>query len=231
MPNHTRKATECSVEGCTAGGYMTRGLCTMHYARLRRTGVVGEASKQHAASWAGVTCQVDECDSPVRALGYCLAHYKRFRRWGDPSIKRPTAPVSERFWSKVRKSEDGCWEWIAGRQGTGYGLFHISKGESALAHRFSFEFHVGPIPEGLVIDHLCRNRLCVNPDHLEPVTDEENRRRGAGYGIQNGMRDHCKHGHEYTPENTYTDPSKGTVRCRECARIRDRKRVPRKRTA
>lgn len=132
MPNHTRKATTCSVEGCTAGGYITRGLCKMHYARLRRHGDPGEAAKQHSVSWAGVTCQVDECDSPVRAVGYCLAHYKRFRRYGDPNGSRPTTPASVRFWEKVRKVDGGCWEWTAGQQGMGYGMFHPTHGRTFL---------------------------------------------------------------------------------------------------
>lgn len=72
----------------------------------------------------------------------------------------------------------------------------------------------------MVIDHLCRVRLCVNPSHLEAVTNLENLRRGAGYGLQNGMRSKCINGHRYTPKNTYTAPD-GGIRCRACARNRD----------
>jgi len=94
-----------------------------------------------------------------------------------------------------------------------------------LAHRYAYESVKGQIPHGLVIDHLCRNRLCVNPNHLEPVTNLENLQRGLGYALQNGMRTACIHGHEYTHQNTYVSP-RGDTRCRECARIRDSKRDP-----
>ena len=104
------------------------------------------------------------------------------------------------------------------RMVSGYGVLSLGRGVTMLAHRWSYEHFVGPIPDGLVIDHLCRVRHCVNPDHLEPVTNEENLRRGAGYGLRNGMRSACINGHEYTPENTYTHPTKGSVTCRECAR-------------
>lgn len=81
-----------------------------------------------------------------------------------------------RFWSRVDKTE-GCWNW-KGRLGhDGYGLFSIGKRDNVIPHRFSYELEVGPIPEGLQLDHLCRNRACVRPDHLEPVTREENMRR------------------------------------------------------
>ena len=133
----------------------------------------------------------------------------------DPEIRR-------RFYSKVKLGSGAeCWPWTAGKISSGYGAFHPGHGKTVLAHRFSYELTVGPIPDGLVIDHTCRNRDCVNPSHLEPVTNEENLRRGAGYALRNGMRSSCKNGHQYTQENTYTDP-RGGIRCRECARIRDR---------
>lgn len=226
-----RRATRCSVEGCEAGGYITRGLCKMHYARLRTTGEVGTAEKKHAVSWAGQICTVDDCDNPVKSKGYCLAHYKRARRWGDPKIKR-NLPIEDRFAKRVQVGDfpEGrpglgpCELWAGRRMVNGYGVLSTARGTGVLAHRWAYEQFVGPIPEGLVIDHLCRVRHCVNPDHLEAVTNEENLRRGAGYGLRNGMRSTCINGHEYTPENTYTHPTKGSVTCRECARIRDRKR-------
>ena len=139
-----------------------------------------------------------------------------------------------RFWSKVdiltgpipshAPHLGRCWQWRAGRTKQQYGGFHPTKRAMVLAHRFAYEATVGKIPRGMVIDHLCRNRSCVNPEHMEAVTNMENLRRGKGYALQNGMRSKCRNGHEYTPENTYLDPTKGTVRCRECARIRDRSR-------
>jgi hypothetical protein len=144
---------------------------------------------------------------------------------------RKRRPPEERFWEKVDRSGD-CWLWMAGRISTGYGAFHPTKGTTVLAHRWAYENEVGPIPDGLVIDHLCRVRHCVRPSHLEPVTGQINSERGAGYALLNGMRTACRNGHEYTTENTYIQPSKdNTRRCRECARAHDRKRTPRRRTA
>lgn len=129
----------------------------------------------------------------------------------------------ERFWSKVEKT-DGCWLWTGALNGGGYGRFNV--GRRLYAHRAAYLMFVGPIPDGLQIDHLCRVRHCVNPDHLEPVTHAENVRRGE-VGTRERMRTHCPHGHEYTEANTYVHPRDGSRKCMACARRRDQQRQPR----
>lgn len=167
-------------------------------------------------------CAVGGCEAPVLARGYCNAHYKKLWRYGSPTGS-PTRPTPrERFESKIHKTAD-CWEWGGTILNNGYGRFMVKK-KTVLVHRYSYELYVGEVPEGLVIDHLCRNRRCVNPDHLEPVTNEENLFRGLGYRIMNGMDDSCIRGHKYTEENTYWPPNGGAMRCRMCARQHDRNR-------
>jgi hypothetical protein len=124
----------------------------------------------------------------------------------------PTLP--ERFWRSVHKTET-CWVWSGANNGRGYGKFWISKGRSAYAHRVAYEHLVGPIPDGLTIDHLCFNTRCIRPDHLEPVTLAENVRRAQARVTE------CPQGHPYSPANTYVCP-RGKRRCRQCARDRDR---------
>lgn len=127
-------------------------------------------------------------------------------------------PVA-RLLEKVNKRPDGCWIWTASGFWDGYGKFHLD-GKSVRAHRASYELFVGPIPDGLVIDHLCRVPRCVNPQHLEPVTVRENTLRSPiASPPMLGARTHCNHGHEYTPENTYVRPH-GARLCRECGRLR-----------
>ena len=87
-----------------------------------------------------------------------------------------TMPVLERFWARVEQSGD-CWSWTGAKNDQGYGQIRVD-GRIVYAHRFSYELHLGSIPSGLQIDHLCRNRGCVRPDHLEPVTSAENTHRG-----------------------------------------------------
>ena len=130
-------------------------------------------------------------------------------------------PVVERFWAKVKKVDSGCWEWQAGLQGSGYGLFCPTHKQKVPAHRFAYELLRGSIPEGLKLDHLCRNRICVNPSHLEPVTLRENILRGVGPAAINGRKTHCLRGHPLTDENVYL--YKGMRHCRICGRIRDNK--------
>jgi hypothetical protein len=124
-------------------------------------------------------------------------------------------PAIDRFADKIALCDNGCIEWIASRQGQGYGQFYDRRGGAAhgkiAAHRWSYEWHIGPIPPGLHIDHLCRNRLCVNPDHLEAVTPIENLLRSEG----NHKKTHCPKGHPYDELNTYRTPAGGRI-CRTC---------------
>lgn len=132
--------------------------------------------------------------------------------------------LRERFDSKwVPADESDCWTWIAGLDAHGYGIFFYD-GHSRGAHRAAYELYVGPIPVGLYIDHLCRNPACVNPGHLEPVTHAENVRRG-----ERAQRTHCVRGHEFTPDNTYTHPTRGKRRCKTCHRERELARKRRQR--
>lgn len=135
-------------------------------------------------------------------------------------------PPEERFWAKVEKDgDDGCWRWLAHRTRSGYGAFNPLSSENPVrAHRYAYELLIGPIPEGLQLDHLCRVRECVNPRHLEPVTAGENIRRG---GNGNRSKTACPQGHRYTEANTYFY-KKGRV-CRTCVADLARKARVRKR--
>lgn len=137
----------------------------------------------------------------------------------------------ERFEAKIVRRDSGCWEWNAGHfKTTGYALFTVrcddGKWRPTVAHRVGYELFVGSIPDGLPLDHLCRNRGCVNPDHLEPVSQRINMLRGQAPSAIAVRENRCGRGHEFTPENTFTRIRNGTAKreCRECIRARDRVR-------
>jgi hypothetical protein len=157
------------------------------------------------------------------------------------------ARAEELFWAKVIKT-DTCWIWTAAKARGNYGSVHAMD-RTYRAHRFAYELHYGPIPDGLEIDHLCHNRdqscpggpaclhrRCVNPAHLEAVTGRENVRRSATLAGINAAKTHCDRGHEFTPENTYLiKPSRsrrnGGRRCRTCLRATQSRFALRRRAA
>lgn len=124
--------------------------------------------------------------------------------------------TARRFWAKVDKRQDGCWHWLGHLTPAGYGYFWERPRKHG-AHRWSYEQFVGPIPDGLEIDHLCRNRSCVNPTHLEAVDHHTNLMRGSTLPSTNAAKTHCAKGHAYTPDNVRIR-SNGARHCKTCNR-------------
>ncbi len=178
-------------------------------------------------------CSVEGCGQRMysKPAGLCSTHYQRQRRIGSVILPgRPT--LEERFWSKVIK--DGpipehrpdlgpCWTWTGYiSPETGYAYFSLDHAHPVLAHRQAYTLTNGPIPDGLILDHLCRNRPCPNPGHSEPVTYQENLLRGpTTLAAQNVAKTHCPHGHPYDEANTYFWKD-GSRHCRACSREKRR---------
>lgn len=138
-------------------------------------------------------CAFPDCGKPHEAKGFCAGHYRHYKRGEElrplgPRNRTNTLTFEGRFWSRVEKSE-GCWMWTGTRSAQGYGVItHV--GKTRMAHRVAYEFAQGEIAPGLVVDHKCHNRVCVNPGHLQAVTRKQNseNRMGPQSGNKTGAR-------------------------------------------
>jgi HNH endonuclease len=192
---------------------------------------VTEKPKRHVAK-GNDPCAVVGCPRKVHVRGYCGRHAWRFYKYGDPLGGGPERIEGDdvaRFWSKVDKpSLYSCWEYTGYLMSYGHGQFKVTVGPydtvNVLAHVYAWNLAKGEVPAGKELDHLCRNPCCVNTDHLEPVTHQENVRRGkAGQHMKDkaAAATHCSRGHEWNEANTYIDPKRGRRSCKACAKFRE----------
>lgn len=183
----------CSVEGCERKSE-ARELCNMHYIRFMKHGDVGTATPRLVRSVSG-ECSFKRCGRKHHAGGYCVTHYRQFKQGaGLRPIKSrltPGAPLEARL-AYLTVKGDGCWEW-KGWKRAGYGVLYAN-GRKRSAHRVAYELEHGDIPDGMEIDHMCRNRGCVRVDHLQAVSRSLNAQNiGAQRNNSSGYRGVSRH--------------------------------------
>jgi hypothetical protein len=224
----------CSAADCQRPRH-ARGMCTKHYRRLREHGDPAAVTRVIDPQRG---CAVDGCDRPHMARGLCNAHYQRQQKYGDPLAAQPllrkttadSPSAIELFRSFLVEDPSGCWNWTGTMTPQGYGRFNYG-GKAHFTHRWAYETLVRPIPEGLVLDHLCRNRRCCNPAHLDVVTHQTNLWRGMAPSFITARTNVCKRGHELSEDNVYRQGPDRTGRvCRTCVRDRQRARRARSRS-
>lgn len=180
---------------------------------------------------ATTSCSVDGCLSRVLRRGWCVRHYQRWLRHGDPlKVAFIMRDDEKRFWSRVTKDgpenglvEGRCWLWTGKPNDAGYGTLRIGSrpGRLERAHRWLFLHEGGIIPDGFELDHLCRTPACVRPSHLEPVTHKVNVLRGVGISAKHSRKTHCNAGHQFNEANTLRT-AKGWRVCRTCKAVQAR---------
>jgi HNH endonuclease len=167
-------------------------------------------------------CRLVGCYDQLYSLGLCSLHYQRWSRHG--TVKNPRPSLQERLFSKlIIDSGTGCLLWTGTRQSAGYGHMYVAGRGQQLIHRLMWELLVGPIPEALVLDHLCRVRHCASIAHLEVVTFRKNILRGIAPPAVNTAKTHCSNGHEFDLLNTRFNRD-GSRTCRACHRDSERRR-------
>lgn len=178
------------------------------------------------------TCSVNQiCPRPRTLIGLPRFQANAAHAGGDfltgaaMSYPNYRGTEEQRFWKRVKLLENGCWEWTGGLT-DGYGSFALAvvtgqPQRHVRAHRWAYENLVGPVPKGKELDHLCRNRACVNPDHLQAVSKSENILRGLGAPAINSRKQFCKRGHAFSGDNLALTEKGGKIyrRCRECVRV------------
>ena len=174
---------------------------------------------------AQATCSIEGCDKGARWRGLCRRHYieDQYRDTPEPSDEELAGRILPRI---EKQPDDGCWLWTgAGHARTGHGMFGynaLGRNITRYVHRFVYEYLVGPIPDGLVLDHLCRVTRCCNPSHLEPVSGAVNVERGVGPTAERARKTHCVNGHPLSGSNLYVT-KRGHRHCKACSAERSRR--------
>lgn len=175
-----------------------------------------------------MACAIEGCGAPVSCKNWCLKHYTRWRRHGNPlTVHRDWRPAIEKVWDQLRVDEaSGCWLWTGTVDVSGYVVVCDTGKRRVLGHRLVWEYLCGAIPDGLELDHLCFTRNCLNVEHLDPVTPAENKRRMQEHVMS--VKTHCPQGHPYAGENLRREKD-GHRRCQTCREAQSAARNERRR--